>query len=96
MPTSQCFSATQFFLATRCACGFGRLEDEEVIDHLLAVFDPDDSRGADGKVHLEDYHRVCSCGFTGASAGELDAHFLAVFMPADPVDRDGVRHRPAR
>jgi hypothetical protein len=26
------------FTATRCACGFERLQDEEVSDHLLAAF----------------------------------------------------------
>jgi hypothetical protein len=81
-------------LATRCACGFERLEDEEVSDHLLAVFEPDDALGTDGQVHSEDDNRVCSCGFSAATGDELDTHFLAVFMPADSVDRDGVHHKP--
>jgi hypothetical protein len=81
-------------LATRCACGFERLDDEEVSDHLLAVFEPDDAIGTDDQVHQEDDNRVCSCGFSAAIGDELDTHFLAVFMPADSLDRDGVRHQP--
>ena len=80
-------------LATRCACGFERLADEEVSDHLLAVFEPGDSVGTDGQVHQERDLRACSCGFSAASGEELDAHFLAVFTPADAVGRDGKEHR---
>ena len=81
-------------LATRCACGFERLEDEEVSDHLLAVFEPDDAVGADGQVHQEGELRVCSCGFSAVTRGELDAHFRAVFTPADSIGNDGSKHEP--
>jgi len=83
-------------LATQCACGFERLADEEVSDHLLAVFVLDDSLGPDGRVHEEMDLRACSCGFTATSGAELDEHFLAAFMPEDRIDRRGVRHSPAR
>ena len=82
-------------LATRCACGFGRLADEEVSDHLLAIFDPPDSTGADGLVHLELARLACSCGFQAASPAELDRHFLAAFTPVGSVGHDGRRHEPA-
>jgi hypothetical protein len=79
-------------LATRCACGFERLPDEEVIDHLLAVFEPQDTTGNDGRPHQEMALRACSCGFQAASGDELDMHFLAVFTAADAVGTDGNRH----
>jgi hypothetical protein len=79
-------------LATRCACGFERLEDERLMDHLLAVFEPDDSTGADGLVHLEMATLVCSCGFQAASSDELDSHFLEVFTRTDQIGRDGRKH----
>jgi hypothetical protein len=81
--------------ATRCACGFERLADEEVIDHLLALFDPADSRGTDGREHEERQGRTCSCGFAGATGEELDEHFLEAFTPAGSVGRDGREHEPA-
>jgi hypothetical protein len=81
--------------ALRCTCGFRRLEDEEVADHLLEVFAPDDCAGRDGRVHQEMDGLACSCGFAAASVPELDGHFLAVFIPAGSVDRDGVRHEAA-
>jgi hypothetical protein len=84
------------FVATLCSCGFERLEDEEVSDHLLVVFVPEDGRGHDGRVHEEGDLRVCSCSFSAASGAELDEHFLAVFMPEDGTDRDGGRHSPVR
>ncbi len=79
-------------LARRCACGFEELEDEQVIDHLLAVFESPDSAGADSLVHLEMALKACSCGLSFASGGEMDAHFLAVFMPVDSVGSDGRKH----
>jgi len=82
------------FPATRCACGFERLDDEEVSDHLLAAFIPEDSLGPDGQVHEERELQFCSCGFSVTSGTELDEHFLAVFMPGDRVARDGARHWP--
>ena len=81
--------------ATRCTCGFQRLDDEEVSDHLLAAFEPDDSTGSDGDVHQELAGLACSCGFAAASGQELNSHFLAVFTPAGSVGRDGVQHEPA-
>jgi hypothetical protein len=86
--------ATPLFSATRCACGFERLDDEEGSDHLLAAFVPEDNLGPDGQVHEEGELRACSCGFSASSGPELDAHFLAVFMTADRLDRDGLRHSP--
>ena len=81
--------------ATRCTCGFQRLDDEEVTDHLLAAFAPDDCTGSDGQVHQELSRLACSCGFAAASAQELDSHLLGVFTPAGSVGRDGLRHEPA-
>jgi hypothetical protein len=81
--------------ATRCLCGFQRLDDEEVTDHLLTAFTPDDSTGTDGCLHQELAVQVCSCGFSGTPAQDLDSHFLAVFTPAGSVGRDGARHELA-
>ena len=80
-------------LATRCACGFERLDDEEVIDHLLAVFEPEEGLGTDGQVHQEEQLRGCACGFSAVTSDELDAHFLAKFTPADAIGPDGKRHQ---
>ena len=82
-------------LATRCSCGFVRLDDEEVTDHLLAAFDPQDAAGSDGRAHQELARLTCSCGFRAASPEELDVHFMVVFTPAGSVGRDGARHEPA-
>ncbi|HEY6788555.1 MAG TPA: hypothetical protein VI365_14720 [Trebonia sp.] len=82
-------------LATRCSCGFETLNEEEVTDHLLAVFETEDTIGNDGQAHLEDRRLSCSCGFSGSSAEELDAHFLAVFTPVGSVARDGAKHEAA-
>ena len=82
-------------LATRCSCGFVRLDDEEVSDHLLSVFEPEDGTGSDGRAHQELAGLTCSCGFRAASAGEMDSHFLVAFIPAGSVGRDGARHEPA-
>ncbi len=81
-------------LATHCACGFKRLGDEEVIDHLLAVFEPEDSTGTDGLVHLEMANLACSCGFQTFHGDDLDYHFLVVFTPSHQVGYDGHRHEP--
>ncbi len=81
--------------ATRCICGFQRLDDEEVTDHLLAAFAPDDSVGIDSNVHQELARLACSCGYTATTAPEMDSHFLAVFAPTGSVGRDGVKHEPA-
>jgi hypothetical protein len=79
-------------LATRCECGFEALEDEQVIDHLLAVFQPDDALGTDGKIHEEIINKTCSCGFSATTNEELDSHYLAVFTPASSIARDGTKH----
>jgi hypothetical protein len=86
--------ATSPFLATRCACGFKELADEQVIDHLFAAFEPADFVGTDGNIHEEMAVRVCSCGFSAISGAEMDAHFLAAFTPAGQVGRDGHTHEP--
>ena len=80
--------------ATRCVCGFECLADEEVVDHLLAVFEPVNSRGIDGREHEEWRGRACSCGFAGSAGEELDQHFLKVFTPAGSIARDGRKHGP--
>jgi hypothetical protein len=80
--------------ATRCSCGFERLDDEEVIDHLLALFGPADHQGGDGQQHEEWQDRSCSCGFTAVLADELDEHFLKLCTPADAVAHDGRKHEP--
>jgi hypothetical protein len=81
-------------LATRCACGFERLEDEQLIDHILAAFEPEDCTGTDGLAHLEIAKLACTCGFLAASGDDLDRHFLAVFTPTDQTGRDGRKHKP--
>ena len=81
-------------LATRCACGFERLADEEVSDHLLTAFVPDGALGPDGQVHEERDLRACSCGFSATSGAELDNHFLTLFTPPDHIDRHGTHHSP--
>jgi len=81
--------------AMRCTCGFTRLDDEEVTDHLLAAFAPADSTGSDGHLHEELAGLACSCGFAATSGQELDSHFLAVFTPAGSLDRGGVKHEAA-
>ena len=78
--------------ATSCICGFQRLEDEEVTDHLLAAFAPDDSTGGDGQVRQELARLACSCGYTATTAQDLDSHFLAVFTPGAP--RSTLSHYP--
>ncbi|HTU71979.1 MAG TPA: hypothetical protein VMG38_00535 [Trebonia sp.] len=70
------------------------MEDEEVIDHLLAVFEPKDATGTDGKVHMEMAYLVCSCGFQAFHGDDLDYHFLVVFTPSDQVGKDGLLHEP--
>jgi hypothetical protein len=64
-------------------------------DHLLAVFAPKGSRGADGVVHEEWQPALtCSRGVATTTPAELDAHFLGVFTPEDAVGRDGAKHAP--
>jgi hypothetical protein len=80
-------------MAQGCSCGFARLDDEEVIDHLLALFTPADSRGSDGQVHMEGRGALaCFCGVTPTKAAEMDQHFLEMFTPTDSIGRDGKQH----
>jgi hypothetical protein len=81
-------------LATRCACGFEELADEQLIDHLLSVFEPEGAIGTDGDINLELTSLACSCGLSFPSVEQFDAHFLARFTPASSVGRDGQRHQP--
>jgi hypothetical protein len=80
--------------AARCACGFTELEDEELIDHLLHVFEPDDRMGNDGLAHEEREPLACACGLSVVAPEELDYHFLKVFTPSDGIGSDGRRHEP--
>jgi hypothetical protein len=84
--------ATPWFLATQCACGFEELADEQVVDHLLAVLEPADAIGTDGKIHEEMANLVCSCGIASISGDGMDAHFLVAYTPADSVGNDGRTH----
>jgi hypothetical protein len=81
-------------VAARCSCGFAELADEEMTDHLLSVFEPDDLKGNDGQVHEERGCLACACGLSAITTEELDAHFLKTFIPADVIGRDGQRHEP--
>lgn len=75
----------------RCSCDFTESADEHLIDHLLEVFTPPDSRGIDGQLHEELSH-ACACGFIPATPGEFYQHFLATFTPANPIAQDGKTH----
>jgi hypothetical protein len=82
-------------IAARCTCGFTELEDEELIDHLLLVFEPEDHVGNDGLAHEERLHLTCACGFGAITSEEFDAHILKVFAPDDVIGSDGRRHELA-
>lgn len=77
-----------------CSCGFTALPDEDVIDHLLLVFEPADLRGNDGLVHEESGLLGCACGLTASTSDELDEHLLKAWTPASAVGRDGRTHEP--
>jgi hypothetical protein len=81
--------------AARCACGFTELADEELTDHLLNAFEPDDHIGHDGRAHEERAPLTCACGLTATTPDDLDAHILQAFTPDDAKDRHGQRHEPA-
>jgi hypothetical protein len=81
-------------IAAGCGCGFTELADEEIIDHLNLVFEPDDLKGNDGLAHEERDRLTCACGFAAITSEELDSHFLKVFTPGDAIGRDGRRHEP--
>jgi hypothetical protein len=78
----------------RCSCGFAELADEELNDHLLHVFVPDDRTGNDGLAHEERERLTCACGLTATTPEELDAHFLKVFSPDDAIGSDDRKHKP--
>ena len=80
--------------AARCTCGFTELADEELNDHLLSVFEPEDRMGNDGLAHEERERLTCACGFTASMPEDLDAHFMKVFAPDDAIGSDGHRHEP--
>jgi anti-sigma regulatory factor (Ser/Thr protein kinase) len=80
--------------AARCTCGFTELADEEMTDHLLRVFEPDDHLGNDGLAHEERERLTCACGSTTSTPEELDAHFMKVFTPRSGIGGDGHRHEP--
>jgi hypothetical protein len=81
-------------ITAQCSCGFRELADEEIIDHLQLVFEPDDLRGNDGQVHEERDRLACACGLSAITTEELDAHLLNVFTPGDAIGSDGRRHLP--
>ena len=76
----------------QCSCGFKELGDEEIIDHLLHVFEPNDHRDHDSPVHEERNPLTCACGFAAVTAEELDSHLLKAFTPGDAIGRDGQKH----
>jgi hypothetical protein len=80
--------------AARCLCGFTGLADEELTDHLLQVFEPEDQIGNDGVPHEEHERLTCACGLTAGTPQELDAHFIKVFTPDEATGSDGQRHEP--
>ena len=80
-------------IAVQCSCGFIELSDEEILDHLHRVFESDDRKGNDGRVHEEGDRLTCACGLAAITAEELDAHLLTVFTPDDAMGRDGKRHQ---
>jgi hypothetical protein len=82
-------------IALQCLCGFTELADEEIIDHLELVFEPDDLRGNDGLVHEERDRLACACGLLAITSEEFDAHLLVVFTPGNAIGCDGRKHRPA-
>jgi hypothetical protein len=79
-------------IAARCSCGFTELADEEIIDHLELVFEPDDLTGNDGQTHEERERLTCACGLSAITSEELDEHFLKVFTPDDAIGRDSRKH----
>ena len=78
-------------IAGHCPCGFMELADENMTDHLLLAFAPEDGIGADGRVHDEGEALTCLCGLLAASE-DLDRHFLNAFTPGDAIGRDGHGH----
>jgi hypothetical protein len=81
--------------AAHCACGFTELADEQLTDHLLHIFEPEDRVGNDGLAHEERERLTCACGLTAVTPQELDAHFIKVFAPDDAIGSDGRLHKLA-
>lgn len=79
----------------QCLCGFSELADEQLIDHLNAMFVPPDGTANDGQIHEEGKAGTCTCGLAAATVEELDQHFLTVFTPDDGIGADGQRHGEA-
>jgi hypothetical protein len=75
-----------------CTCGFTELADEEMTDHLLLVFEPQDHIGNDGLAHEECEHLTCACCYTAITSEKFDTHMLKVFRPDDAIGSDGQRH----
>jgi hypothetical protein len=78
----------------RCSCGFTELADEELTDHLLRVFEPQDHMGNDGLAHEERERLTCACGFTASTSAEFDAHLIKVFTPDGAIGSDSRKHEP--
>jgi hypothetical protein len=79
-------------ISARCTCGFAELADEEMTDHLLLVFEPEDHIGNDGLAHEEREHLTCACGVAAITSEEFDSHILKVFTPYDAIGGDGRQH----
>jgi hypothetical protein len=79
-------------ILAQCSCGFKEIGDEEIIDHLLNVFEPKDHGDNDGLVHEERDPLTCACGFAAITAEELGSHLLKAFTPDDAIGRDGQKH----
>jgi hypothetical protein len=79
-------------IPARCTCGFTELADEELIDHLLLIFERDDHIGNDGLAHEEREHLTCACGFAAITSEEFDSHILKAVTPGDAIGSDGHRH----
>jgi serine/threonine-protein kinase RsbW len=93
-PTENPLLRSHDMTAARCTCGFTELADEELNDHLLHVFEPDDRIGNDGLAHEERDRLTCACGLTATTPDDLNSHFMKVFTPRDTIGNDGHRHEP--
>jgi hypothetical protein len=91
-----------------CSCGYVPAGEDDLTDHLVAMFVPDDDTGLDGQLHAEAARDAparagtpagtpaggwrCLCGFSSDNRAGLDAHLLAAFTPPAAIGRDGRRH----
>lgn len=89
--------------ARQCACGYAGAGADDLLDHLLEVFTPDDDRAPDGVIHAEaaaagggggkrSCSFVCLCGAEASGIREMDSHFLAAFVPPGGIAADGRQH----